>query len=414
MAQNFSIPNARQIVSDLFVHKPAIYWTDFLISLTIAYSGAYLYFRAPLFSWQQLAFFLIAGFALFRVGSFIHEIVHLSGNTMRTFRIIWNIVAGIPMLMPSFFYENHNDHHSANHYGTGQDGEYLPLGSGSIQVVFQFYLQAMVLPLAVFLRFLLVTPISFLHPQWRRWVLEHASSFVINLRYRRRIPRDAPLFAVAVQEWCCCLRAWAVIVATCLEVVPWYQVFLLYGLGVMSLGLNYIRNLVAHHYRSDGQPGSYVEQLGDSVNIEGIPVLTELFFPLNLRYHALHHLFPTLPYHNLPRAHRRLISELPPGSLYHQTVYPGFFSVAGQRIGEAWAVAGAAGRGRAAQWYARRESLLRGWSDGDHRERATATSHTAAERQGGLDRPRGQTSSSGEATYGSSGHAQSSHARVER
>jgi hypothetical protein len=38
------------------------------------------------------------------------------------------------------------------------------------------------------------------------------------------------------------------------------------------------------------------------------------FFPLGLRYHALHHLFPSLPYHALGTAHRRLIVALPPDS----------------------------------------------------------------------------------------------------
>ncbi len=40
-------------------------------------------------------------------------------------------------------------------------------------------------------------------------------------------------------------------------------------------------------------------------------------FPVGLRYHALHHLFPFLPYHNLGKAHARLIARLPAGSPYH-------------------------------------------------------------------------------------------------
>ncbi len=354
-AESFSVKKARQIVSDLFDHKPIVYWTDFILSVCIGYIFAILYFKSPLFSVRQLICFLIAGFALFRTGSFIHEIVHMSGNTMRNFRIAWNLVAGIPMLMPSFFYENHSDHHSANHYGTGQDGEYLPLGSGTWHELVRFYLQAVLLPAAVFVRFLIVTPISFLHPQLRRWVLEHASSFVINLRYRRRISPAAPLAAVAALEWACCLRAWAVVYATWMGFVPWYQIFLLYALGIMTLGLNYVRNLVAHHYASDGRPISHIEQLGDSVNIEGVPLLTELFFPLSLRYHALHHLFPTLPYHNLAVAHQRLMCQLPRDSLYHQTVFPGFLSVAARRVRDAMS---APGRSAAMRWYFRRSETI--------------------------------------------------------
>jgi fatty acid desaturase len=36
-------------------------------------------------------------------------------------------------------------------------------------------------------------------------------------------------------------------------------------------------------------------------------------------FHALHHLFPGLPYHALPEAHRRLVHELPSDCSYHAT-----------------------------------------------------------------------------------------------
>jgi fatty acid desaturase len=37
-----------------------------------------------------------------------------------------------------------------------------------------------------------------------------------------------------------------------------------------------------------------------------------------LRFHALHHIFPTMPYHALATAHRRLIRQLPPDSPYRR------------------------------------------------------------------------------------------------
>jgi fatty acid desaturase len=45
-----------------------------------------------------------------------------------------------------------------------------------------------------------------------------------------------------------------------------------------------------------------------------------LINPVGLRYHATHHLFPSLPYHNMRSAHRRLMQHLPADSPYRQTV----------------------------------------------------------------------------------------------
>jgi fatty acid desaturase len=42
--------------------------------------------------------------------------------------------------------------------------------------------------------------------------------------------------------------------------------------------------------------------------------------PVGLRYHATHHLFPSMPYHNMRAAHKRLMAELPADSLYRRTV----------------------------------------------------------------------------------------------
>ena len=48
-------------------------------------------------------------------------------------------------------------------------------------------------------------------------------------------------------------------------------------------------------------------------------VFTSLIAPVGLRYHALHHHLPSLPYHSLGAVHRALVAELPPDSPYHRT-----------------------------------------------------------------------------------------------
>ena len=78
----------------------------------------------------------------------------------------------------------------------------------------------------------------------------------------------------------------------------------------------------AHAYESDGDPLDRPGQLADSIDTPGA-FWTELWAPVGLRYHALHHYFPGIPYHHLPEAWRRLSSTLAPDALYRQSSSPG-------------------------------------------------------------------------------------------
>ena len=75
-----------------------------------------------------------------RATMFIHELVHLPDKGYRGFRIWWNLLCGIPFLVPSFLYYPHVDHHRRKHYGTDRDGEYLDLSHrhpGQYSVVYR-------------------------------------------------------------------------------------------------------------------------------------------------------------------------------------------------------------------------------------------------------------------------------------
>ena len=71
---------------------------------------------------------------------------------------------------------------------------------------------------------------------------------------------------------------------------------------------------------------TFAEQVEESVNLDRSSLVTLLLFPVGLRYHGLHHLFPSLPYHALGEAHRRLMNALPEDSPYRRTCCPGFFT----------------------------------------------------------------------------------------
>ena len=73
----------------------------------------------------------------------------------------------------------------------------------------------------------------------------------------------------------------------------------------------------------DGEPMSVTAQYLDSVNVPPPATLPALWAPVGLRYHALHHLLPGVPYHNLAEAHRRLCRELDQTSPYHVASHRG-------------------------------------------------------------------------------------------
>ena len=66
--------------------------------------------------------------------------------------------------------------------------------------------------------------------------------------------------------------------------------------------------------------GGFIASQGflDTVNGPPPAMLPFLWAPVGLRYHALHHLMPRLPYHNLGIAHRRLVEALPVDHAYRQ------------------------------------------------------------------------------------------------
>ena len=124
----------------------------------LAYVFTFFFLIGSLASPISWVCFVIGGTLIYRVAMFVHEIVHFPHGSMSRFRRCWNLFAGVPMMIPSFSYTSHIHHHSSRHYGTQDDGEYLPLASGSVWGVVAFFAQVVFQPILVFHRYLLLTP----------------------------------------------------------------------------------------------------------------------------------------------------------------------------------------------------------------------------------------------------------------
>jgi fatty acid desaturase len=274
---------------------------------------------------QQGLSLIVAALAFYRAAVFIHEIAHRPAGTFRAFTFMWNVLCGIPLFMPSFLYGDHKSHHSNQSYGTSSDAEYL-LGGGPGRSL-AFLLLAFVYPVIGWLRFLLLTPVVLVLRRLDRPVWTYMSSlYMMNPEYRREYDGSARSLGRWAQEVSACAWAWCVVVSLWTGYVPSGFAVKAYVLFLCWMGLNQIRTLLAHRYRSDGAgQWTYTDQILDSNTFDRGGVIPELWAPLGLRYHALHHLMPRLPYHSMGEAHRRLMRRLPANSPYRHTLQPGFW-----------------------------------------------------------------------------------------
>ena len=326
LKDELSVKEAQAIVRHLFRRRPAVYFADFAVTMAIVYSTGLVYF-SPGLSALQLGAGFVCGCALFRAGMFIHEIQHMRRGEMSAFVIAWNLVYGIPMLLPSFMYANHRDHHDVRTYGTQQDAEYRVFRTGGLPQITAHFLIGFVAPLALVLRFLVLGPLSLCWPRLRRFVVVYAMSLGDPAKGRRVWP-DENHRLWAVMELAVCAVILAVLELLATGFLPWTAVPKGYAVGVLAIELNAMRDFTAHRFGNTGGPMSHAAQVADSISIVGKGPATYLLYPIGMRYHALHHLFPAMPYHGMGKAHRLLMQRLPPQSPYRSTIRAGFFETA--------------------------------------------------------------------------------------
>jgi fatty acid desaturase len=135
-----------------------------------------------------------------------------------------------------------------------------------------------------------------------------------------------------VQEIAASLWAIGLLASVWSGLVPLRSFLIFLGIMSGSVVINQIRTLVAHLWENEGRVLSVTEQFLDSVNVPPPALLPALWAPVGLRYHAIHHLLPGLPYHALGEAHRRLSTALPSGTTYHRANHPGLWGLVARLV----------------------------------------------------------------------------------
>ena len=311
---------SRRIVADLYTPRPLVYWTDLILTALVGWGA----FATAVAALPGSAVMWVAGFvamvALYRGSIFAHELSHLRSSALPGFSAVWDVLFGIPLLVPAFVYVGmHKDHHTISTYGTKQDPEYFPFAGARARIAC-FAVTSFLLPVVVFFRFIILSPVGLCWPRCHRGLERHASSLTINHAYVREMnPREH--VRALVTEVAILLASGLVFVLAARGVLPVRTFALWYGVLATIGFVNTLRTLGAHRYESDGQPMSRLEQLADSIDTPGA-FWTELWAPVGLRYHALHHYFPGLPYHSLRTAYLRLTAALGPNTVYRRATSP--------------------------------------------------------------------------------------------
>jgi fatty acid desaturase len=310
----------RRRFANAFQPRPWLYWSDLLASAGVGWVAFLVGARAQLGSPLYLTATVVAVTAFLRAAIFIHELAHLKRGALPGFETAWHLLVGFPFMLPSLMYVgSHRDHHRQTTFGTIADPEYAPIARWSGLRIAWFVASVLAVPPLLMLRWGVVGPLSSLIPPLRRLVVERASTLVINPDYRRPTPQGRQAARWMIQETATTTVFWLAVIGGRMGwlaprwLLHWYIV----AAGVLLV--NQVRTLAAHRYDNDGAPLDSTGQLLDSVTLNGWPIPTVLAAPLGLRYHALHHFLPTVPYHSLGTLHRRLLAESPSDSPYRRT-----------------------------------------------------------------------------------------------
>lgn len=317
-AADFPLKEARKLVRDLWQPNARIYWTDYTASAAIGWASVAVATLSPVGSVMQIIAIIIATLALYRAVIFIHELAHFRKGTFVSFRRFWNATCGMPMMVPAYTYADvHIDHHKPQHYGTSEDGEYLPFAVDKPWKIIAFVAQGLIIPLLLIARYVILMPLTLVSSRFRNYIWHRASSLVIDFNYIRPLPKNGQGKSWLIEDVLTGVYAYTAIALFYFEILPFALFAVWYVVTFAIFVLNGLRTLAAHAYRNGGRERMTQQaEFLDSVDVPGNRYISSLWAPVGLRFHATHHLFPGMPYHALETAYFRLKSELPDNRLF--------------------------------------------------------------------------------------------------
>lgn len=323
-------PAVRRLLQDLAEPDERAYWLELVLS-----TGALAATLAFAARTRGLPMLLLAaaalGLLLHRTASFMHELVHLPASKHRALLVAWNVLWGVPFLLPSWMYRRiHFRHHHPDRFATAADPELQPLTTRGLGALAGGLMTGLLLPFGLALRFLVVGPLSWGVPPLRRLVLAWGSTLTSNHLAPERW--SAPERGrIVLSELAAAGLWWSALALMETGRLQWRVAAVVLLGWMLAMALHQVRLLCNHRLLDHSHPRSEV-----GVTLESYTVaargLQRLILPLGAGYHALHHLAPAVPFHHLEQAHARLLRALPEDSAYRLTVVPGIRSALADHV----------------------------------------------------------------------------------
>lgn len=271
------------------------YYLDFLTSTTlfvISFTG-FLYFKGTV----SILFYILSIFTLYRATAFIHEATHQERNPdFRTFVLVLNLTIGAITLVPAYrFFKPHNIHHTTGIFRTNADPQYLLVRSNTKFALFLFLLIPFIMPLVNLFFAITASPGG---------ILDAEGMLERFLKRRGYIAGTGSEFPEEYKRPVMWLSLYSLVMyGIFFYFFPWSLPYV-YAVHVGAWFLGTLRIPLEHRMDYYVEKSDEHDQIVDSFTVESI--FAELLQPLSLRLHTAHHLYPGVPYHNLPALHREL------------------------------------------------------------------------------------------------------------
>lgn len=313
--------------------KPNVFicYGDLILSSVAGNFFMYQAIYAENWSLVQLLWIIASAITLFRASVFIHESYHL-GTYLRHYELLYNLIHGFLHKLPAYCYTPHRYHHSPATYGTISDPEYEALGGKHplFNLIIAPWIMMSMLPVFFMFRWgILPVFLPFLSENARKWIYINASTLVLNKKYKRAAPTQAELKQWYLQDFGCFVYTlvWVVLMLT--DMLPWSSIAIWFAVHYILWVCNFYRVIISHRYFTEFDATTHKQQVIDSGTLS-YNVLNFWLYPVGLRYHALHHMLPQIPYHYLGKAHRWLMETLPQDHPYRVTVNDSYFKAVSQ------------------------------------------------------------------------------------